>query len=132
MSNPAATRIPDAHFFWEAKYNGTQVIAISPEFTPTAMHANFWVNPKPGTDAGAGDGHGPHPPGGDGGYKRGLHQASRPICRCWFGPTTDRFLRARPISPWAAARAIIKTTIFFVWDEAFPGRPVQGPGNRRA
>ena len=50
MSNPAATRIPDAHFFWEARYNGTEVVAISPEFTPTAMHADKWLNPKPGTD----------------------------------------------------------------------------------
>ena len=49
--NPAVTRIPDAHFFWEARYNGTEVVAISPEFTPTAMHASKWVNPKPGTDA---------------------------------------------------------------------------------
>ncbi|UCG71451.1 MAG: molybdopterin-dependent oxidoreductase [Chromatiales bacterium] len=49
--NPAVTRIPDAHFFWEARYNGTEVIAISPEFTPTAMHANKWLNPRPGTDA---------------------------------------------------------------------------------
>ena len=49
--NPAVTRIPDAHFFWEAKYNGTEVIAISPEFTPTAMHASSWLNPKPGSDA---------------------------------------------------------------------------------
>jgi len=50
MCNPAVTRIPDAHFFWEAKYNGSKVIAISPEFTPTAMHANRWVNPHAGTD----------------------------------------------------------------------------------
>ncbi|MDJ0927841.1 MAG: molybdopterin-dependent oxidoreductase [Gammaproteobacteria bacterium] len=50
FANPAVTRIPDAHFFWEARYNGTEVIAISPEFTPTAMHASKWVNPKPGTD----------------------------------------------------------------------------------
>ncbi|GMW05748.1 MAG: hypothetical protein AMXMBFR8_05450 [Nevskiales bacterium] len=49
--NPAVTRIPDAHFFWEARYNGTEVIAISPEFTPTAMHASRWLNPRPGTDA---------------------------------------------------------------------------------
>jgi DMSO reductase family type II enzyme molybdopterin subunit len=49
-ANPAVTRIPEAHFFWEARYNGTEVIAISPEFTPTAMHASKWVNPKPGTD----------------------------------------------------------------------------------
>lgn len=50
FANPAVTRIPDAHFFWEARYNGTEVVAISPEFTPTAMHASKWVNPKPGTD----------------------------------------------------------------------------------
>lgn len=50
MCNPAVTRIPDAHFFWDAKYNGTEVIAISPDFTPTAMHSSLWVNPKPGTD----------------------------------------------------------------------------------
>ena len=50
MSNPAVTRLPDAHFFWDAKYNGTEVIAISPDFTPTAMHSSLWVNPKPGTD----------------------------------------------------------------------------------
>jgi DMSO reductase family type II enzyme molybdopterin subunit len=48
--NPAVTRIPDAHFFWEARYNGTEVIAISPEFTPSAMHASKWLNPRPGTD----------------------------------------------------------------------------------
>ncbi len=49
--NPAATRIPDAHFFWEARYNGTEVICISPDFSPTAVRSSKWVNPKPGTDA---------------------------------------------------------------------------------
>lgn len=49
-ANPAVTRIPDAHFFWEARYNGTDVIAISPEFTPTSMHSSLWINPKPGSD----------------------------------------------------------------------------------
>ena len=48
--NPAATRIPDAHFFWEAKYNGTEVVAITPDFNATAMHASSWLNPRPGTD----------------------------------------------------------------------------------
>jgi DMSO reductase family type II enzyme molybdopterin subunit len=49
--NPAATRIPDAHFFWEARYNGTEVVCISPDFSPTAVRSSKWVNPKPGTDA---------------------------------------------------------------------------------
>ncbi|GIT34453.1 MAG: hypothetical protein Ct9H300mP4_07720 [Gammaproteobacteria bacterium] len=41
--NPAVTRIPDAHFFWEAKYNGTEVISISPDFN--ARHAcKKWLN----------------------------------------------------------------------------------------
>lgn len=50
VCNPAATRIPDAHFFWEARYNGTEVVTISPEFSASAMHSSKWVNPKPGTD----------------------------------------------------------------------------------
>ena len=49
-ANPAATRIPDAHFFWEAKYNGTEVVVIAPEFSASAIHASKWLNPKPGTD----------------------------------------------------------------------------------
>ena len=38
--NPAVTRIPDAHFFWEAKYNGAKIIVITPEFNSTAIHAD--------------------------------------------------------------------------------------------
>ena len=49
-ANPAATRIPDAHFFWEAKYNGTEVVTIAPEFSASAIHSSKWLNPKPGTD----------------------------------------------------------------------------------
>jgi len=49
-ANPAVSRIPDAHFFWEAKYNGAKVVAICPEFNATAMHATHWLNPRPGTD----------------------------------------------------------------------------------
>jgi DMSO reductase family type II enzyme molybdopterin subunit len=52
--NPAATRIPDAHFFWEARYNGAEVVVISPDFSASAMHASKWLNPKPGTDAALG------------------------------------------------------------------------------
>lgn len=51
VCNPAATRIPDAHFFWEARYNGTDLVTISPDFSATAIHSSRWLNPKPGTDA---------------------------------------------------------------------------------
>ncbi|UCE86897.1 MAG: molybdopterin-dependent oxidoreductase [Deltaproteobacteria bacterium] len=50
-SNPAATRIPDAHFISEARYRGTAVVAVTPEYSPTAVHASLWIHPRPGTDA---------------------------------------------------------------------------------
>lgn len=50
-SNPNVTRIPDAHFLWEAKYNGTRVVSISPDYNPSSIHADLWIGPKPGSDA---------------------------------------------------------------------------------
>jgi DMSO reductase family type II enzyme molybdopterin subunit len=49
--NPVATRIPDAHFATEARYHGATVVTISPDLSPSAIHASLWVNPHPGTDA---------------------------------------------------------------------------------
>lgn len=48
--NPNTSRIPDAHFLWEGKYNGSKIIVISPEFNSTAIHADLWVPVKPGYD----------------------------------------------------------------------------------
>lgn len=50
--NPNTSRIPDAHYLWEGKYNGSKVVVITPEFSSTAIHADLWVPVKPG-----GDGH---------------------------------------------------------------------------
>jgi DMSO reductase family type II enzyme molybdopterin subunit len=49
--NPSATRIPDAHFLYEARYHGTQIVVVSPDLNNSAIHADLWVNPRPGTDA---------------------------------------------------------------------------------
>ncbi|MBW2245309.1 MAG: molybdopterin-dependent oxidoreductase [Deltaproteobacteria bacterium] len=49
--NPTATRIPDAHFGTEARYRGTKVITVTPDYSPSAVHSSLWVNPKLGTDA---------------------------------------------------------------------------------
>ncbi|MBI2061089.1 MAG: molybdopterin-dependent oxidoreductase [Nitrospirae bacterium] len=49
--NPSVTRIPDAHFLWEAQYRGSTVVSISPEQNASSIHADYWINPKPGTDA---------------------------------------------------------------------------------
>jgi complex iron-sulfur molybdoenzyme family reductase subunit alpha len=48
--NPNTSRIPDAHFLWEGKYNGSKIIVISPELNSTAIHADLWVPIKPGYD----------------------------------------------------------------------------------
>ncbi len=48
--NPNTSRIPDAHFLWEGKYNGSKIIVIAPEFNSTAIHSDLWVPVKPGYD----------------------------------------------------------------------------------
>ncbi len=49
--NPAYTQIPNFHFLTEARYNGTRIVAISPDLNASAMHADLWVPVRPGTDA---------------------------------------------------------------------------------
>jgi DMSO reductase family type II enzyme molybdopterin subunit len=49
--NPSATRIPDAHFLYEARYRGATLVNISPDLNNSGIHADLWLNPKPGTDA---------------------------------------------------------------------------------
>jgi len=48
--NPNTSRIPDAHYLWEGKYNGAKIIVVTPEFNSTAIHADLWVPVKPGYD----------------------------------------------------------------------------------
>ncbi|MBI4494945.1 MAG: molybdopterin-dependent oxidoreductase, partial [Chloroflexi bacterium] len=49
--NPAYTSIPNYHFLAEARYHGTRVIAICPNYSPTATHADLWIPINIGTDA---------------------------------------------------------------------------------
>ncbi len=121
--NPAVTRIPDAHFFWEAKYNGTKVVAISPEFSATAMHANRWLNPRAGTDTALAlamsqvviaDG------SYDADYIR--EQTDLP-----FLVRTDngKFLRGTDMA--TPPEAEVPDHVFYIWDES-TGAAVQAPG----
>lgn len=48
--NVNATRIPDAHYVWEAKYNGARVVTTTPDYNPTSIHADRWLNVQPGAD----------------------------------------------------------------------------------
>jgi dimethylsulfide dehydrogenase subunit alpha/complex iron-sulfur molybdoenzyme family reductase subunit alpha len=49
--NPSVTRMPDAHYLWEARWRGARVVVISPDYNPTAIHADLWVPIAPGTDS---------------------------------------------------------------------------------
>ncbi|MEA3372519.1 MAG: molybdopterin-dependent oxidoreductase [Campylobacterota bacterium] len=48
--NPSVSRIPDAHFVWEGKYNGAKIITITPEFNATAKSSDLWIPIKAGSD----------------------------------------------------------------------------------
>ena len=49
-SNIPVTRTPDAHFLTETRYNGTKVVAVSPDYADNVKHADEWLAPHPGTD----------------------------------------------------------------------------------
>jgi len=51
FSNPAFTRIPHQHYITEARYRGATVVTVAPDYSPSAMHADYYVAVKPGTDA---------------------------------------------------------------------------------
>lgn len=49
--NPVVTQIPNAHFLLEARYHGSRLITIAPDYSPSAIHADEWIPIRPGTDA---------------------------------------------------------------------------------
>ncbi len=50
LFNPNATRIPDAHYLWEAKWNGARVVSVAPDYNPSSIHADLWMPIKQGAD----------------------------------------------------------------------------------
>src|SRR3989304_1317191 len=49
--NPVYTRIPYYHFVSEARYKGAEVFTIAPDFSPSAVHADYHLAVRPGNDA---------------------------------------------------------------------------------
>jgi nitrate reductase alpha subunit len=49
-SNIPVTRTPDAHFLAEARYRGTKVVAVSPDYADSVKFADDWLAPRPGTN----------------------------------------------------------------------------------
>ncbi|MBW2712905.1 MAG: molybdopterin-dependent oxidoreductase [Deltaproteobacteria bacterium] len=54
MMNPSVTQMPDAHFLYGARYGGSELTVIDPQYTATAMHADNWLPIATGTDAALG------------------------------------------------------------------------------
>ncbi|MEK7693594.1 MAG: molybdopterin-dependent oxidoreductase, partial [Chloroflexota bacterium] len=52
--NPLYTRIPSAHYIMEARYNGTKVVSIAPDYNASTIHADLYVPVEIGTDAALG------------------------------------------------------------------------------
>ena len=50
-SNVPQTRTPDAHFMTEARYKGTKIVSIFPDYAEGAKFGDLWLHPKQGTDA---------------------------------------------------------------------------------
>ncbi len=50
-SNVPVTRTPDAHWMAEARYRGTKVVAISPDYADNTKFADEWLPAQAGTDA---------------------------------------------------------------------------------
>jgi DMSO reductase family type II enzyme molybdopterin subunit len=51
MMNPSVTQISDAHFLYEAKYNGSELVVVDPQYSATSIHADQWLPLRSGTDA---------------------------------------------------------------------------------
>ncbi|WP_238883786.1 nitrate reductase subunit alpha [Clostridium sp. YIM B02551] len=49
-SNLPLTRTPDAHFMVEARYKGTKVVSVSPDYAEYVKFADNWLQVKAGTD----------------------------------------------------------------------------------
>ncbi|HSQ01472.1 MAG TPA: molybdopterin-dependent oxidoreductase, partial [Candidatus Dormibacteraeota bacterium] len=50
-ANPVYTNITWYHFMQEARYNGGEIVTIAPDFSPSAVHADYHIPIEIGTDA---------------------------------------------------------------------------------
>jgi DMSO reductase family type II enzyme molybdopterin subunit len=50
-NNPAYSAIPWYHYIVEARYNGSEVVTIAPDYSPSAIHGDHFVPVRIGSDA---------------------------------------------------------------------------------
>ena len=119
MMNPAVTQIPDAHFLYEAKWKGAELVVIDPVYSGTAIRASSWLPIRPGTDAALGLATARHiwESGRiDVDYVR--EQTDLPIL---VRLDTGRFLREQDLREGGASN------LLYLWDSKL-GAPVPAPG----
>ncbi|MEM2727333.1 MAG: molybdopterin-dependent oxidoreductase, partial [Archaeoglobaceae archaeon] len=49
--NPAYSRQEKYHFLTESRYRGAEIAVIAPDYSPSAVHADYYIPVKPATDA---------------------------------------------------------------------------------
>jgi DMSO reductase family type II enzyme molybdopterin subunit len=120
--NPSATRIPDAHFLYEARYRGARLVVVAPDLNNSAIHADLWLNPRPGTDAALALS------AAQVVIEEGLHDAAyaaeQTDLALLVRDDTQRFVRAEDLGESG-------DDVFYVWD-ARRGRPSPSPGSGKS
>ncbi|MBE9539607.1 MAG: molybdopterin-dependent oxidoreductase [Proteobacteria bacterium] len=123
MMNPSVTQIADAHFLYEAKYNGAELVVIDPQYSATAVHADQWLPLRSATDAALGMATARHI--WDSGnidlpYVR--EQTDLPIL---VRLDTGRFLRETDMLEGGRRK------LLYMWDPA-ANKPVEAPGTQES
>ncbi|MCX8172279.1 MAG: molybdopterin-dependent oxidoreductase, partial [Archaeoglobaceae archaeon] len=49
--NPAYSRQEKYHFLTESRYRGAEIVVIAPDYSPSAVHADYYIPVNPATDA---------------------------------------------------------------------------------
>jgi DMSO reductase family type II enzyme molybdopterin subunit len=121
IANPVYTRIPDAHFMWEARYRGATVVSIAPDYNASSIHADLWLNTRMGTDAALGLAMA-QVIVSENLYKADYvrEQTDLPFL---VRDDTKRYLRQSDL------QAKGKDDVFFFWDEA-THQPAEAPGSQ--
>ncbi len=119
IGNPSYTRIPDAHFIWEARYNGSKVVSIAPDYNASTMHCDQWVNVNIGSDAALALGMA-HTIIHENLYKKAYvqEQTDMPLL---VREDTGKFLREADLKKGG------KSDIFYLWDLK-KNKLIQAPG----
>lgn len=119
MMNPSVTQIADAHFLYEAKYNGSELVVIDPQYSATAVHADQWLPLRAATDAALAMATARHIwDSGNVDLPYVREQTDLPIL---VRLDTGRFLREADIKEGGHKKKL------FMWDEK-NAQPVEAPG----